>query len=245
MAHRLYVIPGSHPCAAVEAALRLKAIDYERVDLLPVLHAVHQRLVFGHRTVPGLRLEGGEKVQGSRAIVRRLERLAPAPALLPADPERRAVVERAEEWGDEVLQPLGRRVIWAALRRCPGALASYAQGARLPVPVRVAMLGAPLVTRAEVALNGADDPDVRADLKALPRHLDRIDGWIAQGVLGGLGPNAADLQIGAGVRLLTTVADLDPLVGGRPARELALRLFPDLAGHVPAGVLPSRWLRPD
>src|SRR5262249_51211678 len=28
---RLYVLPGSHPCAAVEAALRLKSISYNRV----------------------------------------------------------------------------------------------------------------------------------------------------------------------------------------------------------------------
>jgi len=33
---RLYVQPGSHPCAAVEVALRMKAIEFERVDLLPL-----------------------------------------------------------------------------------------------------------------------------------------------------------------------------------------------------------------
>src|ERR1700716_660284 len=33
---RLYVLPGSHPCAAVEAALELKSIGFDRVDLLPM-----------------------------------------------------------------------------------------------------------------------------------------------------------------------------------------------------------------
>src|SRR5207244_9969303 len=33
---RLYILPGSHPCAAVEAALELKALDYDRTVLLPI-----------------------------------------------------------------------------------------------------------------------------------------------------------------------------------------------------------------
>ena len=36
-----------------------------------------------------------------------------------------------------------------------------------------------------------------ADLAALPRQLERIDGWIGEGLLGGEQPNAADLQIGS------------------------------------------------
>ena len=32
----LYVLPASHPCAAVEVALRIKSIPYQRVDLLPM-----------------------------------------------------------------------------------------------------------------------------------------------------------------------------------------------------------------
>src|SRR5438874_7937106 len=39
---KLYVIPGSHPCATVEAALDLKGLGYERVDLLPGFSAVIQ-----------------------------------------------------------------------------------------------------------------------------------------------------------------------------------------------------------
>lgn len=242
MAHRLYVVPGSHPCAAVEAALGLKGIAYERVDLLPVVHAVHQQLAFGGRTVPGLRLDTGEKVLGSLAIVRRLEELVPEPALLPADRERRKEVERAEEWGEEVLQPLARRVAWAALARRRAALRSYAEGARLAVPVSVAMLGAPLVARIERRLNGAGDPAVRADLLALPGHLDRIDRWIGAAVLGAAPPNAADLQVAASVRLLATIDDLAPVLADRPARALALRLIPTFPGRVPAGALPAAWL---
>ena len=39
------------------------------------------------RTVPALRIDG-EKVQGSRAIMRRLDELVPEPPLFPSDPDR-------------------------------------------------------------------------------------------------------------------------------------------------------------
>ena len=54
--------------------------------------------------------------------------------------------------------------------------------------------------------------------------------------------NAADLQIGAGVRLLLTLEDVRPLLDGRPAGALARRWFPAYPGDVPAGTLPAAWL---
>src|SRR4051812_46858903 len=141
----LYVVPASHPCAAVELALRRKGLAYRRVDLPPVLPAVHQRLAFGRRTVPGLRLDTGEKVVGSRAIMRVLDGLEPQPPLLPADAARRAKVEAAEAWGDEVLQPLAPRLLWSAAHPHPAALQSYSQGAHLPVPPPPAGPTAPAV----------------------------------------------------------------------------------------------------
>ena len=44
------------------------------------------------------------------------------------------------------------------------------------------------------------------------------------------------------MRLLLTIEDLAPLLRDRPAAELALRLFGDFAGAVPAGTLPAEWL---
>ncbi len=162
------------------------------------------------------------------------------PPLLPADPELRARAERAEEWGDEVLQPLVRRILWAAVRRAPATTESYTEGARLPVPRPVARLSAPLVARMAQAANGADDPSVRADLLALPGHLDRIDAWIAEGTLGGEALHAGDLQVASSLRLLahrrrTSRAAVDD----RPAGTLARRVFPRYPGAVPAGTLPG------
>ena len=224
--------------------MQLKGVGYRRVELIPVAHRLVQQLRFGGATVPALMFADGTRVLGSRPIMRALEARAPEPRLFPADEAARARVERAEEWGDEVLQPLARRIVWASLRRKPEAVMSYTDGARLPVPRPLARLTAPLTARAAQYANHASDGSVRADLIGLERHLERIEGWIADGVLGGAEPNAADLQIGAGVALLGTFDDLAPQLSGRPAMELARRWFPRYPGHTPAGALPAAWLQP-
>jgi glutathione S-transferase len=238
----LYALPASHPCAATERALQLKRIPYRRVELIPVAHKLPQRIRFGAGSVPGVEFSDGARSVGSRPIVRELERRVAEPSMLPADGDERARVERAEEWGDQVLQALVRRVVWAALRRAPGAIQTYTEGAKLPVPGPVARLSSPLVARLAGRVNGAGDPMVRADLLALPAHLDRVDGWVADGTLGGEQANAADLQIGAGLRLLLTVEDVRPLLDRRAAAELARRWFPAYPGVTPAGTLPAGWV---
>jgi glutathione S-transferase len=92
-------------------------------------------------------------------------------------------------------------------------------------------------------MNRADDAAVRRDLGSLPGWLKRIDDWIGEGILGGDPPNAADLQIGASLRLAMTLDDLHPVIAGRPAGELAVRAIPDFPGHAPP-VLPASWLAP-
>jgi glutathione S-transferase len=241
MTATLYSQPGSHPVAAVEVALKLKSIDYRRVDLLPMSQVLIGPLRYGGTTVPGLRING-ERIVGSRAILRRLDALVPEPALLPgAEDASRTEVLEAERWGDEVLQSVPRRIIDVALVRCPAAMESYAGDSKLPLP-RVLMRPAlPLTARLMALKNKARETSVRADLQALPGQLDRIDAWIADGLLGGQHPNAADLQIGSTIRLLCSIADVRPLIEPRPAARLT-RYFPPMAGEVPAGVLPAEWL---
>jgi len=241
MTPRLYVLPGSHPCAAVEAALRLKSIDFDRVDLLPLSQMLVGPLRYGGTTVPGMRLDG-ERIVGSRQILRRLDALVAEPALLPApgDPAHAKVLE-AERWGDEVLQSVPRRIIDVAFLRHPAAMESYVGDAKLPLPLGLMRPALPLTARMMAIKNSAREESARADLAALPGQLDRIDAWIAEGLLGGERPNAADLQIGSTIRLLMSIGDVRPLIEGRPAAELT-RYFPPMAGEVPAGVLPAEWL---
>jgi glutathione S-transferase len=240
-APRLYVLPGSHPCAAVEAALRLKGIEYRRVDLLPLVPVAIGPLRWGGTTVPGMRI-GSERLVGSRTIMRRLDVLEPEPALLPAPgtPDYARVLE-AERWGDEVLQAVPRRLIDAAFVRCPEAMESYAGDAKLPLPRPLMRPALPLTARLMAIKNGARDQAARADLVALPAQLDRVDEWVREGLLGDPSPNAADLQIGSTIRLLATMADVAPLLAERPSLRLR-DYFPPQAGAMPAGTLPAGWV---
>jgi glutathione S-transferase len=237
----LYVIPGSHPSMTARLVLERKGIDYRRVDLMPVISKVALRgLRFPGVTVPALRIDG-RRIQGSREIARELDRLVTEPPLYPADPERRAAVEEAERFGDEELQAPARRIVWNALSRDRSPLRGFAAGARLGIPIDFAIrTSAPIVALA-VRFNEASDEAVRADLATLPAMLDRIDRWIADGLLGGAEPNAADLQIATSLRLLMTMDDLRDAIEARPAGELANRVVPEFPGRVPP-IMPQEWL---
>lgn len=229
---KLYVVPASHPCATVIKALELKQMPYERVDLVPTFHVVAQWLRFGARTVPGIVFDDGAKMLGSRPILRALEERAPEPSLA-----NRPGGDKAEAWGDHELQPLVRRVVWHALTADPAAQRSYTEGARLvpPTPPALARASAGAVAFLERKLNRSTPEAVRADLAQLPADVERVDGWIADGTLGG--ETAADLQVFASLRLLMTLEDLEPLFAGRPCADHARRLFAEYPGRVAAGAL--------
>jgi glutathione S-transferase len=96
------------------------------------------------------------------------------------------------------------------------------------------------VARSAARLNQVSDASTRSDLLALGGHLDRVDRWVGDGLLGGTEPNAADLQIGASLQLALTLDDLRPLIDGRPGARPAAFLAP-IPGAAPA-VLPAGWL---
>jgi glutathione S-transferase len=240
---KLYVIPGSHPSMAARLMLEAKDIDYKRVDLMPVVaKGALRALRFPGNTVPALKMDG-RRIQGSREIARALDELVPEPPLLPSDPTARAAVEQAERWGDEELQPPIRRILWYAIRQDRAPLRSYSEGAKLGVPIGLAVKTAAPIVAAASRLNKATDANVRADIAGLPGMLQRIDDWIAEGVLGGERPNAADLQIAPSIRLAMTLDDLRPAIAGRPTGDHALRFVPDFPGEAPP-VLPAAWLEP-
>jgi glutathione S-transferase len=235
---KLYVIPGSHPCATVEAALDLKGLRYERVDLLPGMSALVQLARFGRRTVPGLVVDG-YKVSGSRLILRTLDGLAPEPRLYPGDP----AVDEADRWGDEQLQRAARWVIAYALTKNPQAGDSFLVGANLPqLPAPISAQATRAVFAAELRLLAGGASAAEDALRDVPKLLDHVDDLIEQGVIGGDTPNAADLQISGSVRLLLTIADLRDEIDARPAGRLARRLIPRYPGDVPAGTLPADWI---
>ena len=234
----LHVLPPSHPCKTAEVALELKGLDYERVVLTGGEHNASMEELYGtgNKTVPGL-LVDGEPVHGSRAILAKLEEIAPEPPLYPADTAD--AVREAERWGDEELQDLGRRLPWGALYFRPEALGTFGGGGPLdPAGTDFAIAYA----RSTWKYHGISAERLAADLEGLPAKLDHVDALAADGVIGGEEANAADLQIGATVRVLLTLGDLQPLLASRPAEEIALRWFPDYQGEVPAGAFPAGWV---
>ncbi len=238
---RLFNVPGSHPSLAGRMMLQRKGIDYRRIDLVPAMHKlVLKALRFEDSTVPAIEIDG-RKLQGTRQISRALEELRPTPPLFPADPGERAAVEDAERWGDEQLQSVPRRLVWWGMGRDSSASASFLEGARLGVPVALAARTVAPIVVAEKMINSADDEAVERDLAELPGLLDYADALIADGVIGGPEPNAADFQILTSVRLLDLMEDLRPALGGRPVLAAAWRLIPDYPGHLPP-VFPDEWL---
>ncbi|MDQ6728961.1 MAG: glutathione S-transferase, partial [Actinomycetota bacterium] len=79
-------------------------------------------------------------------------------------------------------------------------------------------------------------------LAGLPAKLLHVKSLAEQGVIGGERPNAADLQIGATLRVLLVSGDLRPLIEGGAGERIARRWFPDYAGDIPPGAFPDGWV---
>jgi glutathione S-transferase len=224
--------------------LDAKGVAYERIDLIPVLSRVWLRITgFSAGTAPALRL-GGRRIQGSCAIARAIDAGWPEPPLFPADPAGRTAVEEIESWGDGPFQEATRRIALRAASRAGVDLRFVLDGARLQfhTPERLALVLLRPLLRLDAGLAEATEESVRADLAALPGMLDRIDRWIRAGEVGCEPPTAADYQLAGSLWLLLALGDLDSLLAGRPAADLARRLIPPLPGSIPPGVLPAEWL---
>jgi glutathione S-transferase len=240
---RLFSMPGSHAATTGQLLLDHKGINYKRTDLLPVLSwVVLKALRFPDVTVPAAKIDG-QRVQGTRAIARELERRQPEPPLFPADAERRRAVEDAERFGDEELQQRVREIFLWSARKDGSGLVGYLEGAKIGMPHRIAARTAGPFIALDARSRGATDDNVRRAIAAFPGMLQRIDGWIDEGILGGESPNAADLQIAPSLRLAMSLDDLRPAIEGRPAGRLASRIVEHFPGRTPA-VLPPEWLEP-
>jgi glutathione S-transferase len=165
--------------------------------------------------------------------------MAPTPPLYP-EPIAAAVRE-AERWGDAELQDLGRRLPWGAMHFRPEAMGTFGGAGPLdPAGTDFAIRFA----RSMWKYHGISAVRLADDLAGLPAKIDHVDTLVAEGTVGGAEATAADLQIGATLRVLLTVGDLRPLIEGRPAEAVARRWFPDYAGEVPAGAFPAHWVPP-
>ncbi len=231
----LHALAPSHPCMTVAAALELKGLPFDRVDLTPGKHPEEMQELYGegHSTVPGLMIDD-EPVHGSRAILARLEEIEPEPVLYPSEE-----VREAERWGDEELQDLGRRLPWGALHFRPELLPTIFGGQALDGPgtdwaIRAIKIGWKYHSITAARLH--------EDLAGLPGKLAHIERLAGEGVIGGEQANAADLQIGATLTVLLPLEDLRPLLEGSAAERVARLWFGALPGTIRAGTFPEGWV---
>ena len=221
---RLYVIPGSHACRAAMLMLEHKGIGWRAFVFPAGLQTVSMRLLgFRGRTVPALKLDG-TRVQGNRSIARYLDRIEPDPPLLPR--ARQAAIEEAERFADEVLQTVARRLVLAAGRHDLNGLAEHGDAGRLGALLARRRGRRSRVMWLAARYFGVSDETEALDLAALPRILDRIDSWLAAGVLEGAELNAADLQTAPSLALLAYRLDIREIVESRPSWQLVERLLP-------------------
>lgn len=249
--YTLYVIPGSHACRAAMLMLDHKSAPYRRVDIPTMLHPLVSRLRgfdaggqtrtagegrplslrIGDQlgTVPALAADA-ERISTNHGIARFLDARHPEPALFPDDPARRASVEEVEGWANETLQMVTRRVILSAAVKDPAGLSERAADGRMGYLLyrqeRMRRLIVPLIGRRIFATDGETDAELLAELSAL---LDRIDGWIDDGVIGGPELNVGDLMVAPCLALTLYRPDVMPLFEGRPALELVDRVLPEPA----------------
>jgi glutathione S-transferase len=120
-------------------------------------------------------------------------------------------------------------------------LGTFLGDAKLGIPTDLALLTAAPVVWLAARVNRVSDHSLRRDLAGMAGWLDKVDGLIVEGVLGGDEPNAADYQIATSVRLLLTLHDLRPDIETRPAGELAVSLVPEFPRRIPAvfGAMPT------
>jgi glutathione S-transferase len=237
----LFVVPLSHPCMTVRAALDLKGIPFEEEMVEssgPRGHgdAVEARFGEGRRKVPVLSL-GDEDIHGSVTILRSLDERFPDNPLYP-EPIADAVRE-AETWGDEVFQETARRMPFAALHFRPGSMGTFAGGGELdPAGTDFAMS----YVRAAWKRLDLSAVAVCGLLEGLPAEIEKVESLAAEGLIDGDSPTAADLQIAPSARILLNIGDLRPMLEGTAAERIAMRHFPDYPGDIPAGALPPSWL---
>ena len=249
--YRLYVIPGSHACRAAMLMLAHKRVSYRRIDVPTLMHPLVARLqgfdaggetrTAGTRrpgplrkgdrlgTVPALDADG-ERISTNRQIARFLDERHPEPPLFPADPGKRQAVEEAERWANDTLQMAARRIPLAWAVRDPSAAARSAGDGRMGYLLyRHELLRRLLIPEIGRRIFAVDESTDEELLPQLPAMLDRIDAWIADGVLGGEHLNAADFMVAPSLALILYRPDVRNFFEGRPALALVDRVLPEPA----------------
>jgi len=204
--------------------LEHKGIDFRRVNFPPGPHRVLVRVMgFKGDRVPAVKFDDGRRAQGTRELPRVLDELVPEPRLVPDDP--RAL--EAERWADDVLQQWARRMVASAGARDPDALAGRGADGRLGVLLTRHERPRRTVARAVLMAFRVTKEQLRDDRERTGEILDKVDGWVAEGVLNGDELRSPDLAIASSLALVEYIVALQPELRRRPLMKLIERVFSD------------------
>jgi glutathione S-transferase len=224
MTATLYAIPGSHAVRTGELMLEHKGIDFRRVNFPPGPHRVLVRMLgFPGDRVPAVKFDDGRRAQGTRELPRVLDELQPEPRLVPEDP--RAL--EAERWADEVFQQWARRMVASAGVENPDALSGRGADGRLGVLLTRHELPRRTVARAVLMVFRAGKKQLRDDRERTGEILDKVDAWIADGVLNGDELRSPDFAVASSLALVEYILALRPELQRRPLMQLMDRVFSD------------------
>ena len=178
-------------------------------------------LRYGGTTVPGMRVDG-ERLVGSRAIMRRLDELAPEPPLLPPPgDERYAPVLEAERWGDEVLQSVPRRIHRRGVPAPPARDAELCGRRQAAAAERADAPATPLTAKLMAFRNKArDDERARGHRGAARTARPRRRAGSPRACSAASSPTPRTCRSASTIRLLMSIGDVRPLIEGRPAAKL-------------------------
>jgi glutathione S-transferase len=128
-------------CEKVRLVLSAKGLDYSVVEVTPGMGQLELFRLSGQRQVPVL-VDGSEVIADSSAIALHLEAQHPLPALLPTEPEQRALVLLLEDWADTALAAGARLALLQAAVSDP-VLRSGLLPEATPGPLRQLVSGLP------------------------------------------------------------------------------------------------------
>ena len=236
-----HLLPPSHPCATVEAALKLKGLEYERVELQAGPHIEQMERIYGEE----------RHDRPGRADRRRARPRLQCDPRAPGGAGARAVAVPGRPAATRVAPPSAGATTSCRISAAACRGARCTSGPRRRAPSSPAAAAGPgrhrLRHQASSAARGSTTRSRPSGWprisRACPRKLDRVDAYVAEGILARRGsPTPPTSRSARRSRSCCTVGDVRPLIEGRPAEQVARKWFDDRPGVVPAGAFPAGWV---
>lgn len=236
----LFRFNGSNACLTVERMLDHANVEWRAHEVRPMFHVLTlRRQGFEGRTVPAAFIDG-DRVQGSRAICRRVAEGLPDSGLLPTDPDLREQVLAAEAKGEQ-LQNVVRRIFYVLAQRDRKVVSLVVDGSFGNWPG----WGRNLFARVLVPLasygHAAKADRIDGYLDRAAGLLDDFDALVEEGVLGTDTPTIADFQIGPNLAALALDPELAAVLQARPCWRIAQVACPEYGVDAVLDV-PREWV---